>query len=160
MVVGNVDPLSATFAALGDPTRRKILGRLASGPATVSELSEPFRMSQQAISKHLAYLERARLIQKRREGRMHICTLKVAPIKAVADWAAEYRRFWEANFDRLEEYLIDLQTVPPVRSVKSALDLPKSKRANPEYAQSVKAKARVKGKKKSKKKARLKERRK
>ncbi len=109
MVVENQDSLSAAFAALGDATRRKILRRLADSPATVTQLCEPFDMSQQAVSKHLAYLERARLIRKRREGRLQICSLRVESIQAVADWALEYRRFWEASLDHLEDYVSELQ---------------------------------------------------
>jgi DNA-binding transcriptional ArsR family regulator len=105
-----VDTLSATMAALSDPTRRSILSRLAAGPATVGELGGPFRISQQAVSKHLAYLERARLVQKRRDGRRHVCTLRPAPFKEVADWVEHYRIFWEERFDRLEKYLRDLES--------------------------------------------------
>jgi DNA-binding transcriptional ArsR family regulator len=100
-----VDALSTTLTALSDPTRRSILARLAAGPATVGELAGPFRVSQQAVSKHLAYLERARLVKKRREGRSHVCTLRPVPFKEVADWVEHYRRFWELSFDRLDEYL-------------------------------------------------------
>jgi len=100
-----VDTLSATLSALSDPTRRSILARLSAGPATVGELAEPFEMSQQAVSKHLAYLERARLVEKRREGRSHVCTLRPAPFKEVADWVEYYRNFWEQTLDRLGEYL-------------------------------------------------------
>ncbi len=104
-----VDTMSTTMGALADPTRRSILGRLAHGPATVGELAEPFRISQQAVSKHLAYLERARLVKKRREGRCHVCTLSPAPFKEVADWVEHYRRFWEQSFDRLDDYLHELK---------------------------------------------------
>jgi len=100
-----VDTLSATLSALSDPTRRSILARLSAGPATVGELAEPFEMSQQAVSKHLAYLERARLVEKRREGRSHVCTLRPAPFKEVAEWVEYYRNFWEQTLDRLGEYL-------------------------------------------------------
>lgn len=104
-----VDSLTVTFAALTDPTRRSLLERLMDGPASVSDLAVPFRMSQQAISKHLAYLQRARLIEKRREGRQHFCRLRAAPIKEVCDWAEHYRIQWEQKFDRLEAYLKELQ---------------------------------------------------
>jgi DNA-binding transcriptional ArsR family regulator len=100
-----VDSLSATLAALADPTRRSILARLAGGPASVGELAGPFRISQQAVSKHLAYLERARLVKKRREGRSHVCTLRPVPFKEVANLVEHYRMFWEQSFDRLNEYL-------------------------------------------------------
>jgi DNA-binding transcriptional ArsR family regulator len=104
-----VDALSTTLTALSDPTRRSILAQLATGAATVGELAEPFRMTQQAVSKHLAYLERARLVEKRREGRSHVCTLRPVPFKEVADWVEHYRRFWELSFDRLDEYLRELK---------------------------------------------------
>lgn len=104
-----VDSLSITFSALTDPTRRSLLERLSRGPASVSDLAGPFRMSQQAVSKHLAYLQRARLIEKRRKGRRHFCRLKAAPIKEVCDWAEKYRIQWEQKFDRLDAYLKELQ---------------------------------------------------
>jgi DNA-binding transcriptional ArsR family regulator len=104
-----VDTLSTTLAALSDPTRRSILSRLAAGPASVGQLAGPFRMSQQAVSKHLAYLERARLVEKRRHGRSHVCTLRPTPFKEVADWVEHYRIFWEERFDRLEKYLHGLE---------------------------------------------------
>jgi len=100
-----VDSLSATLSALSDPTRRSILARLSAGPATVGELAEPFQISQQAVSKHLAYLQRARLVDKRRAGRRHVCTLRPAPFKEVAEWVEHYRNFWEQTLDRLGEYL-------------------------------------------------------
>jgi len=105
-----VDSLTVTFNALTDPTRRSILQRLAGGPASVNELAGPFRISQQAVSKHLACLERARLIEKRREGRRHFCALAPAPFKEVADWVEDYRQFWEQSFDRLDDYLKKLQS--------------------------------------------------
>lgn len=104
-----VDALSTTLAALCDPTRRSILARLAQGPASVNQLSAPFKISQQAVSKHLAYLEKARLIEKQREGRQNFCTLRPAPFKEVADWVEQYRRFWEESFDRLDDLLRDLK---------------------------------------------------
>jgi DNA-binding transcriptional ArsR family regulator len=104
-----VDALSTTLAALADPTRRSILARLAVGPATVGELAGPFRVSQQAVSKHLAYLQRARLVKKRREGRSHVCTLQSVPFKEVADLVEHYRMFWEQSFDRLDDYLRGLE---------------------------------------------------
>jgi len=100
-----VDSLSITLSALSDPTRRSILSRLAAGPATVGELAGPFHMSQQAISKHLAYLERARLIEKRNEGRSHVCTLRPAPFKEVSELVEHYRVFWEQALHRLEAYI-------------------------------------------------------
>ncbi len=99
------DSLSTTFAALADPTRRAILARLAAGPATVKELSEPFAMSGPAVSKHLRVLARAGLVARGREAQRRPCRLEAAPLKEVADWAESYRHFWEANHDRLDEYL-------------------------------------------------------
>jgi DNA-binding transcriptional ArsR family regulator len=104
-----VDMLSQAFAALSDPTRREILRRLMRGPSTVNELAAPFSMSQQAVSKHLAYLESARLIEKKRRGREHFCTLEAQAIQQVARWAASYRKFWEASHDRLDVLLETMQ---------------------------------------------------
>src|SRR5271155_5412374 len=95
------DPLSNTFAALADPTRRAILARLASGKASVTELAEPFEMSMPAISKHLKVLERAGLIARGREAQWRPCRLEAAPLKDVSDWVEHYRKFWEQSFDRL-----------------------------------------------------------
>jgi DNA-binding transcriptional ArsR family regulator len=104
-----VDQLSTTFAALADPTRRAILARLATGEATVTELAEPFTMSLPAISKHLKVLENAGLITRTRTAQWRPCQLEAAPLKRATDWLAEYRRFWEGSFDRLDEHLRDLQ---------------------------------------------------
>jgi DNA-binding transcriptional ArsR family regulator len=112
LMVNNTDisrDLSITFGALADPTRRAILARLASGEATVSELGEPFEMSGPAISKHLKVLERAGLISRGREAQWRPCRLVGAPLKDAADWLEEYRRFWEDSFDRLDDYLRELQ---------------------------------------------------
>ena len=103
------DPLSATFAALADPTRRAILARLASGKASVTELAEPFQMSMPAISKHLKVLERAGLIARGREAQWRPCELEAAPLKDIAVWVEHYRQFWEQSFDRLDEYLKELK---------------------------------------------------
>ncbi len=104
------DRLNATFAALADPTRRAILARLASGEASVTELAEPFEMSMPAISKHLKVLERAGLIARGREAQWRPCRLAAGPLKDAADWLEHYRRFWEQSFNRLEDYLRQLQT--------------------------------------------------
>ena len=101
--------LDATFAALADPTRRAILARLAKGEASVLELAAPFDMSQPAISKHLKVLERAGLIARGREAQWRPCKLEAEPLKEIADWVGEYRKFWEERFDRLDEYLRELQ---------------------------------------------------
>ena len=103
------DHLSTTFAALADPTRRAILARLTSGEATVLELAEPFDMSLPAVSKHLKVLERAGLITRGREAQKRPCRLEVRPLKEIADWMERYRRFWDESFDRLDEYLYELQ---------------------------------------------------
>ena len=103
------DHLSTTFAALADPTRRAILARLTSGEASVTELAEPFEMSLPAISKHLKALERAGLIARGREAQWRPCRLKAKPLKDAVDWLERYRRFWEESFDRLDEYLLELQ---------------------------------------------------
>ncbi len=103
------DRLSATFSALADPTRRAILARLISGEATVTELAEPFEMSLPAVSKHLKVLERAGLIARGREAQWRPCRLEAGPLRDAADWLEHYRRFWEHSFDRLEDYLRELQ---------------------------------------------------
>src|SRR5260370_40178974 len=103
------DPLSATFAALADPTRRAILARLATGAATVKELSAPFAMSGPAISKHLRVLEHAGLIARGREAQWRPCRLEAAPLKEVAEGAENYPRFWDTSFERLDEYLEHLK---------------------------------------------------
>ena len=103
------DALSETFAALADPTRRAILARLASGEASVTELAEPFEMTMPAVSKHLKVLERAGLISRGREAQWRPCRLDAGPLKDVASWVERYRRFWEQSFDRLEDYLRELQ---------------------------------------------------
>jgi DNA-binding transcriptional ArsR family regulator len=97
--------LSATFAALADPTRRVILERLRLGEATPGELVRPLRISWPAVTKHLRVLERAGLLQRRRDGRNHVLTLEAEPFKRADAWIATYRRFWEDSFDALTEYL-------------------------------------------------------
>ena len=104
------DPLSSTFAALADPTRRAILARLAEGECTVGELARPFAMSGPAVSKHLKVLERAGLIARGRDAQSRPCRLRAAPIKKVADWANDYRQFWDASYQRLDAYLTRLMT--------------------------------------------------
>lgn len=104
------DHLSTIFAALADPTRRAILTRLASGELiSVTELAEPFDMSLPAISKHLKVLERAGLIERQRDAQWRRVRIDVGPLKDIADWVESYRRFWDVNFDRLDEYLRRLQ---------------------------------------------------
>ena len=103
------DALSTTFAALADPTRRAILARLTCGEASVTELAEPFEISLPAISKHLKVLERAGLIARTREAQWRPCRLDAGPLKEVAGWVGDYRRFWDESFDRLDDYLRELQ---------------------------------------------------
>ena len=103
------DRLSTTFAALADPTRRAILARLASGETSVTELAAPFDMSLPAISKHLKVLERAGLIARSREAQWRPCRLEAGPMKDASDWLEHYRKFWEQSFDRLDDYLRDVQ---------------------------------------------------
>lgn len=102
------DPLSTTFAALADPTRRAILARLASGECSVTELAEPFAMTMPAVSKHLRVLERAGLIARGREAQWRPCRIAAAPLKQVAEWTEQYRQIWETKFDNLETYLQEL----------------------------------------------------
>ena len=104
------DRLSTTFAALADPTRRAILARLAAGEASVTELGEPFAMSLPAISKHLKVLEKAGLIARAREAQWRPCRLEARPLKDAAQWLEHYRHFWDDSFDRLDEYLGELQS--------------------------------------------------
>lgn len=103
------DRLSSTFAALADPTRRAILARLALGETSVKELAEPFEMTAPAISKHLKVLEKAGLISRGRDAQWRPCKLEPQALKSVDDWLERYRRLWEERFDRLEEYLRELQ---------------------------------------------------
>lgn len=104
-----MDQLSATFAALADPTRRAILARLTEGPATVKELSEPFDISGPAISKHLRVLEKAGLITRGREAQWRPCQLDATPLQQVAVWAENYRRFWDASYTRLDALLTEMK---------------------------------------------------
>ena len=97
-----VDRLGTTFAALSDPTRRAMIERLSNGPASVHGLMKPFALSQQMISKHIAYLVRARIVIKTKRGRESICTLRPEAIKTISDWAISYRQFWEESFDKLD----------------------------------------------------------
>ncbi|MBI1317427.1 MAG: metalloregulator ArsR/SmtB family transcription factor [Candidatus Hydrogenedens sp.] len=103
------DPLSMTFAALADPTRRAILARLAEGEQNVTELAQPFKMSLPAVTKHLKVLQRAGLISRGKQAQWRPCKLEAAPLRDAADWMEEYREFWEARLDRLEDYLHTLQ---------------------------------------------------
>ena len=110
-----LDPLTETFGALADPTRRAILARLSLGEATVMQLSEPFSISGPAISKHLKVLERAGLITRGREAQWRPCRIEPKALREVDDWLEKYRGLWEERFDRLEHYLGELQARPRVR---------------------------------------------
>ncbi|MDP5239840.1 metalloregulator ArsR/SmtB family transcription factor [Uliginosibacterium sp. 31-16] len=103
------DELSATFAALADPTRRAILARLALGESSVSALAEPFAMSLPAVTKHLKVLQRAGLVSQGRQAQWRPCKLEAKPLQEAAGWIEQYRQFWEQRLDRLEDYLRDLQ---------------------------------------------------
>lgn len=104
------DQLSLTFAALADPTRRAILARLSRGEATVKELSKPFDMTGPAISRHLRVLERAGLIARGRDAQWRPCRLEAAPLKDVAEWASDFRQFWDESYNRLDFYLTQLKS--------------------------------------------------
>lgn len=104
------DPLSTTFAALADPTRRAILARLATGEATVGEIAKPFRVSLPAISRHLKVLENANLIVRQKEAQWRRCRLEPEPLREAADWVTQYREFWEERFDALGQFLERQQT--------------------------------------------------
>ncbi|HEX8551722.1 MAG TPA: metalloregulator ArsR/SmtB family transcription factor [Abditibacteriaceae bacterium] len=103
------DPISVTFAALSDPTRRAILERLSAGEASVTELAAPFDMSLPAITKHLKVLENAGLISRSRDAQWRPCKLEAKPLQDASDWIGKYRQFWEESFDRLDDYLKELQ---------------------------------------------------
>jgi DNA-binding transcriptional ArsR family regulator len=105
----SADPLSSTFAALADPTRRAILARLARGESSVSEIARPFKISLPAITKHLKVLERSGLIARSRNAQWRPCRLNAEPMKAAVDWLQFYRQHWEESFDRLDEYLNQLK---------------------------------------------------
>jgi DNA-binding transcriptional ArsR family regulator len=113
------DDLSVTFAALADPTRRAILARLAQGEATVNELAAPFNLSLPGVSKHLKVLQHAGLISQGRRAQWRPCRLEPARLKEAADWISDYRHIWEERFDRLDEYLRELQSNPARPEEKS-----------------------------------------
>lgn len=104
------DPLSATLTALADPTRRAILERLSRGPASVTEIAEPFDISLPAVSKHLKVLENAGLISRGREAQWRPCQLEADALKRVDDWLERYRRFWTGSFDKMDAYIAKLKT--------------------------------------------------
>jgi DNA-binding transcriptional ArsR family regulator len=121
------DHLSTTFAALADPTRRAILSRLSGGQMSVSELAKPFRMTPPAVTKHLKVLQRAGLITQSREAQWRPCKLKAAPLKEAADWVDQYRKFWEESFDRLDEYLAEIQAKAKVDTKQKIMKRGKKK---------------------------------
>lgn len=112
------DRLSATFSALADPTRRAILGRLASGEASVSELAKPMKMTMPAVTKHLKVLQKAGLIRQERRAQWRPCYLVATPLKEASDWVDQYKKFWEESFNRLDDYLKVLQAQNVSESVK------------------------------------------
>jgi DNA-binding transcriptional ArsR family regulator len=134
------DTLDRTFAALADPTRRAILARLASGQASVTELAAPFAMSLPAVSKHLKVLERAGLVARGRRAQWRPAQLQAGPLHEVADWLADYRRFWEERLDRFDEYLRELQASEPDGDEPRASEDPQ-----PKPAKKASTKARTKG---------------
>jgi DNA-binding transcriptional ArsR family regulator len=113
-----VDPLSGTFAALADPTRRAILARLSKGETSISELAKPFAMSLPAVTKHLKVLQRAGLISKGRRAQWRPCRLEPRPLREVANWVEQYRHLWEQRLDQLENYLSDVQEPAAPRAPK------------------------------------------
>jgi DNA-binding transcriptional ArsR family regulator len=138
--MSTTDTLDRTFAALADPTRRAILARLASGQASVTELAAPFAMSLPAVSKHLKVLERAGLVARGRRAQWRPAQLQAEPLHEVADWLADYRRFWEERLDRFDEYLRQLQASEPDGDEPNA-----SIRTQAKPARKATTKARTKG---------------
>jgi DNA-binding transcriptional ArsR family regulator len=129
----STDRLSVTLAALADPTRRAILARLVGGEASVTELARPFEMSLPAVSKHLKVLERAKLIARGRTAQWRPCRIVAGPLKDVAEWVEQYRRFWEESFDRLDDYLRELkEREVKTREVKIPALSTKEKRHGPQ----------------------------
>lgn len=113
------DRLNATFSALADPTRRAILGRLASGEASVGELAKPMKMTMPAVTKHLKVLQKAGLIRQERRAQWRPCFLVATPLKEASDWVEQYKKFWEESFNRLDDYLKVLQAQNVSEAVKS-----------------------------------------
>jgi DNA-binding transcriptional ArsR family regulator len=122
------DPLSTTFAALADPTRRAILARLALGETSVTELAEPFDMSLPAISKHLKVLEHAGLISRGREAQWRPCRIAPVALKAVDGWLGGFRRFWDENFNRLDDYLEELKANQAAKAEPRTKQKPKKEK--------------------------------
>lgn len=118
----SADPLSLTFAALADPTRRAMLARLARGAASVTELGEPFGLSQPTISNHLKVLQRAGLITRSRDGQLRPATINAAPLAELDQWLGDYRRFWELNLEQLDQYVTALQAAAQQTTTRQAQD--------------------------------------
>jgi DNA-binding transcriptional ArsR family regulator len=116
-MVNYSEPLDATFAAIADGTRRAILARLALGETSVTELARPFSMSLPAVSKHLRVLEKAGLLAREKDGRVHRCQIEAAPMKAAADWIGRYRNFWEERLDALDRYLKESEAESPPKAI-------------------------------------------
>jgi DNA-binding transcriptional ArsR family regulator len=114
----STDPLSLVFAALADPTRRAILSRLAAGDAHVAELTKQFDLRQPTISKHLSVLERAGLVQRKRDAQKRPRTLVAVPLREIDAWIEPFRRFWEARFQRLDGYLVEMKKKEETRGRK------------------------------------------
>jgi DNA-binding transcriptional ArsR family regulator len=125
--MSTTDTLDRTFAALADPTRRAILARLSTGQASVTELAAPFAMSLPAVSKHLKVLERAGLVARGRRAQWRPAQLQAEPLHEVADWLADYRRFWEERLDRFDEYLREIQGPEPHEGAPKATRKTKKK---------------------------------
>jgi len=125
--MSTTDTLDRTFAALADPTRRAILARLSAGQASVTELAAPFAMSLPAVSKHLKVLERAGLVARGRRAQWRPAQLQAEPLHEVADWLADYRRFWEERLDRFDEYLREIQGAEPDEGAPKATRKTKKK---------------------------------
>jgi DNA-binding transcriptional ArsR family regulator len=124
-----MDTISNTFSALADPTRRAILARLALGESSVTDLAAPFEMSMPAVSKHLRVLERAGLVERSRDAQFRPCRLRADPLQQAAGWLEHYRQFWEQSFDRLDEYLQQLQSeAEPTPTTKTKKEKPNAKR--------------------------------
>lgn len=122
------DPLSVTFAALSDPTRRAILARLAQGEAPVGALAAPFAISAPAVSRHLRVLESAGLVERQVDARWRICRLRARPLQAAHDWLAPYRAYWEASLDRLAELL---ESPAPAAAGRDTPAAPRPRRGTP-----------------------------
>jgi DNA-binding transcriptional ArsR family regulator len=122
-----MDTISSTFSALADPTRRAILARLALGESSVTDLAAPFEMSMPAVSKHLRVLERAGLVERSRDAQFRPCRLRADPLQQAAGWLEQYRRFWEESFDRLDDYLQQLQSEQKNQSRPASASIKKEK---------------------------------